>query len=277
MALDLSQVKNKLASMAPKPKFEKIDYSKIYWKPKVGKQVIRIVPSAFNENKWPFKEIFLHYNIGKGPIMALTNWNELDPIVEFANKLRKSSDKDDWTLATKLSPKLRIIIPVIVRGEEHLGVRLWEVGNTIYKQLLSIADDEDYGDYTDLTSGRDFTVEGTKDVMQGREYVKVALLIKPKISELSKDAAEVEKWLSEQPDIMSVYRKYDFETLKGMLQKYLEPESEEPVHSEDEVDEPKSDLPFDNEEKSIIKNTSVKNVSNTDKFDDLFPDEKGGN
>lgn len=273
MALDLSQVKNKLASMAPKPKFEKIDYSKIYWKPKVGKQVIRIVPSSFNENKWPFKEIFLHYNIGKGPIMALTNWNEIDPIVEFASKLRKSSDKDDWALANKLSPKLRIVIPVIVRGEENLGVRLWEVGNTIYKQLLSIADDEDYGDYTDLTSGRDFTVEGTKDLMQGREYVKVALLIKPKVSELSKDAAEVEKWLNEQPDIMGVYRKYDFETLKGMLQKYLEPEAEEPVHSgeaevetESEVETPKSDLPFDMPAK----------VSNTDKFDDLFPDEKGG-
>lgn len=268
MAIDLSQVRNKLAAMAPKQKYEKIDYSKIYWKPKVGKQVIRIVPSTFNENKWPFKEVYLHYNIGKGPIMALTNYNELDPIVEFANSLRKSKDKDDWTLASKLSPKQRVLIPVIVRGEENLGVRLWEVGSLIYKQLLSIADDEDYGDYTDLVSGRDFTVEGVKDTMQGREYVKVTLLIKPKTSELSKDSTEVEKWLSEQPDIMTVYKKYDFETLKDMLQKYLEPESEEPIHSETEgIDELKSDLPFDNEVKNHLP---IKNVSASDKFDDLF-------
>lgn len=276
MALDLTQVKNKLAQMQPKQKFEKIDYSKIYWKPKVGKQVIRIVPSAFNENKYSFKEIYLHYNIGKGPIMALTNWNEIDPIVEFANSLRKSSDKDDWQLANKLSPKQRIVVPVIVRGEEAQGVRLWEIGSTLYKQLLNIAGDEDYGDYTDLVSGRDFTVEGVKDLMQGREYVRVTLLIKPKESALSSKPEEVEKWLAEQPDIMTVYRKYDFETLKGMLQKFLEPEEtvEEVVH--EGVDEPKSDLPFDQEEKSMVKNAPVKNVESADKFDVLFQTE-GGN
>ena len=33
----------------------------------------------------------------------LTNWNEKDPIVEFAKNLRKSSDKEDWQLAKKLN------------------------------------------------------------------------------------------------------------------------------------------------------------------------------
>lgn len=270
MALDLSQVRNKLASMQPKQKFEKIDYSKIYWKPKVGKQVIRIVPSAHNENRFSFKEIYLHYGISKGPIMALSNWGEQDPIIDFVNSLRKSSDKDDWQLANKLAPKMRVIIPVIVRGEENLGVRLWDVGNTVYKQLLNIANDEDYGDYTDVESGRDFTVEGSKDVLMGREYVKIALLIKPKTSELSKDPVQVETWLAEQPDIMSVYRKYDYETLKSMLQKYLNPEAEvteEEVTDEEVVD----DMDLDN--KSVINNIP-ETVGEGNKFDDLFKKDK---
>lgn len=42
------------------------------------------------------------------------------------------------------------VAPIVVRGEEEKGVRLWEFGKEIYMQLLGIAEDEDYGDYTDI-------------------------------------------------------------------------------------------------------------------------------
>ncbi len=58
-----------------------------------------------------------------------------------------------------LDPKMRVFAPVIVRGEEEKGVRLWEFGKEIYMQLLGIAEDEDYGDFTDISEGRDFTVD----------------------------------------------------------------------------------------------------------------------
>ncbi len=45
---------------------------------------------------------------------------------------------------------MRVFAPVIVRGEEDKGVRMWEFGKEIYMQLLGIADDEDYGDPTGL-------------------------------------------------------------------------------------------------------------------------------
>ena len=51
-------------------KKEKIDYSKVYWKPKEeGKYQIRFVPSKFDSNN-PFKEVFVHYGFGKFPIFA---------------------------------------------------------------------------------------------------------------------------------------------------------------------------------------------------------------
>ena len=278
--MDLSLIKNKLAGLQQKPgqTYEKVDYTKIFWKPKVGTYQVRIVPSKFNKQN-PFKEVYFHYGFTKGPILALTNWGEKDPIVEFAKGLRKSSDKEDWQLAKKLDAKMRIFAPVIVRGEEHLGTRLWEFGKEIYQQLLGIAADEDYGDFTDIQDGRDFTVEATNGEVAGRSVVKCALRPKPKTTPISDDAALLQKLLDEQPDILTINRRYNFDDLKAILQKFLNPEEEtevdvipnaSPVASTDVQDEP-SDLPWDT---TPAKPYTLENVapkeSNGDKFDSLF-------
>lgn len=224
--MDLSFVKQKLADNANKgASREKVDYTKIFWKPKPGKYQIRIVPNKYRK-EWPLREIQMHYGFSKGPILALTNWNEEDPIVGFTKNLRKSSDKDDWTLANKISPKTRYFAPVLVRGEEHLGVRLWEVGKLVNDQLMGIASDEDYGDFTDITDGRDFTVEAVEDTVAGRKGIKCTLRIKPKTSPISEDSALVEKVLNEQPDILAINRKYTYDALKDVLQKWLAPDEE---------------------------------------------------
>ena len=147
--MDLALLKQKLGNLnAPQKSggktYEKIDYTKVFWKPQVGNHTIRIVPSKFNKQN-PFREVYFHYGFAKGPILALNNWGEADPIMEFAAKLRQSKDRDNWALAKKLDPKMRVFVPVIVRGEEHLGVRLWEFGKEVYKSLLGFAADEDYG------------------------------------------------------------------------------------------------------------------------------------
>ena len=163
--MDLSKIKNRLDNLnqSSKPKnTEKKDYTLIYWKPKAeGKFQIRFVPSKLNKDN-PFQEIFMHYGIGKFPIVALTNWGENDPVVEFSKKLRTSSDSENWRLAKQLDPKMRVFAPVIVRGEEEKGVRLFEFSKTLYMELLSVADDEDYGDFTDINQGFDFVVTATK-------------------------------------------------------------------------------------------------------------------
>ncbi|VDM09055.1 unnamed protein product, partial [Wuchereria bancrofti] len=233
--MDLSLIKQKLASSQSKGQkktYEKIDYTKIFWKPKPGKYQIRILPSKFDKSN-PFREVYLHYGFSKGPILSLENWNEKDPISEFSKNLHKSSDKEDWQLASKISPKLRYFVPVLVRGEEDKGARLWEFGKLIYEQLLGIASDEDYGDYTDVTDGRDFTVEAVEDTIAGRKGVKCNIRVKPKVSPISEDANLVKKVLEEQPDILGINKKYSFEELKDLLTKWLNPEedNDEPIAS----------------------------------------------
>jgi len=272
--MDLNAIKNKLSSLQSKgQKKEKVDYTKYLWKPKQeGKYQIRFVPSKFDKDN-PFKEVFIHYGYSKFPIYALTNWGEKDPIVEFAKQLRNTNDSENWKTAKKLDPKMRIFAPVIVRGEEDKGVRLWEFGKEIYMQLLGLAEDEDYGDYTDVNEGRDFTVEAYTGDIGGRQGLKCSVRVKPKTSELSKDAKSVELWLEEQPDILSIQKKYEFQELKQILQNWLNPEETEEIEVETEEETEEEIVKEEKPSKNYSLKSSAKKVSTADKFDALFDDE----
>ena len=187
-----------------------------------GKYQIRIVPSALNKEN-PFQEVFVHYGFSKFPIYALTNWGEKDPIVEFAKQLRNTSEKENWQLAKKLDPKMRVFAPVVVRGEEDKGVRLWGFGVTIYKALLALAQDEEVGDYTDVMNGWDLVVE----VAPGNPYPTTSVRIRPKQTPLSDNAAQVDLWLKNQPHPVEIHTQYDYEFIKKQLQNYLTPGSAE--------------------------------------------------
>ena len=280
--MDIKAIKQKLnALQSTGQKKEKVDYSKYLWKPKSeGKYQIRIVPSVLNKSN-PFQEVFVHYGFSKFPIYALTNWGEKDPIVEFAKSLRNTQEKENWQLAKKLDPKMRVFAPVVVRGEEEKGVRLWEFGKEIYMQLLGIAEDEDYGDFTDINEGRDFTVDVVTGDIGGRQGLKSSIRVKPKTTPLNTDTETIKMWLEEQPNILELQRKMDFDALKEILQNWLNPEEAEAEDVEEEEDieavaeedpllakakeEPKTNY--------SLKTKTAPKVSKADKFDALFDDE----
>jgi hypothetical protein len=249
----------------------------VFWKPQVGNYTIRIVPSKFNKQN-PFREVYFHYGFAKGPVLALNNFGEADPIMEFAAKLRQSKDRDNWALAKKLDPKMRVFVPVIVRGEEHLGVRLWEFGKEVYKSLLGFAADEDYGDFTDIQDGFDFKIDAVAAEVAGRKVVSCTLRPRPKSSPISEDANQVNKWLEEQPDIMTINRKREYNDIKELLAKWLNPDAEE----EQPVDTPaptaipanppttQSDWVNDNQVTEQERAAFTLNTSSSDKFDELF-------
>jgi len=293
--MNLNVIRKRLESLSnPKgsnsgEKREKIDWSKYIWKPKAeGKYIIRMVSSKFDKEN-PFKEVFLHYGYAKFPIYALTNWGEKDPIIEFT-KLLKSGEysKEKWQLANKLTPKMRIFVPIIVRGEEEKGVRLWEFGKEVYNQLLQLAEDPDYGDYTDVAEGRDFTLNAVKNVdLNGREGLKATLTIKPKTSVLSNDPEQAELWLEEQPDILELQKvyKYTFERLKEALEKTVNPNDGAPEEEENDEEETEKDTSISDPDdlvsepatKPTPKKSSYKapaGKSKGKKFDDLFKEEK---
>ena len=269
--MDLNKIKSRLANLnqASKPKTgEKKDYTLVYWKPKAeGKYQIRFVPSKLNKDN-PFQEIFMHYGVGKFPIVALTNWGEEDPIVDFTKKLRKSSESENWRLAKQLDPKMRVFAPVIVRGEEEKGVRLFEFSKTLYLELLSVADDEDYGDFTDVSEGFDFVVTATK--VQDRPGFQLGLRPKPKQTQLSEDASQVETWLEKQPVLLEERYKYTYDKLKEELQSFLT----EDVNTDDSIADSNDDSTTLKEEKKFSLSTQgAPKKEKSEEFDSLFEDD----
>ena len=273
--MDLNKIKSRLDNLnqASKPKqTEKKDYTLVYWKPKAeGKYQIRFVPSKINKDN-PFQEIFMHYGVGKYPIVALTNWGEDDPIVEFSKKLRKSSESENWRLAKQLDPKMRVFAPVIVRGEEDKGVRLFEFSKTIYMELLSIADDEDYGDFTDVAEGFDFVANASK--VQDRPGFALSLRPKPKQTPLSSDASQITTWLENQPILLEERYKYTYDKLKEELQNFISGGEEK---EDDIISEPASgfedDLPAKEEKKFTLSTQGTPKKAKSEEFDSLFEDD----
>jgi hypothetical protein len=259
--MNVNKIKEKLAELNKGNSSEdKVDFSKVMWKPEMGKSNIRIVPSFFNP-EYPFKEIKFHYKIGKYPIPSLSNFGKQDPVEELVAQLKTTSERENWVLAGTITPRARIFAPVIVRGEEEMGVRLWGFGVTIYKALLALAEDEDIGDFTDVNSGYDMVVEKSP----GSPYPETTVRIKPKEKPLAEDSTTVETWLSTQPDPLGVFTQYDYEFIKKQLGEFLG-ELEQPAeNTETSVESTKTEttaIP----EVAIIK----EQTKGTSKFDTLF-------
>ena len=271
--MNLDHIKAKLAGLNNNGNDrEKIDFDKIFWKPTNGKHNVRIVPSVYDPS-FPFKELKFHYGIGKFPIIALSNFGKQDPIEEFVKELRKTSDKENWSLSGKISPKTRIFAPVIVRGEEEKGVRLWSFGTNIYKALLALAEDEDIGDYTDVMNGYDMVVEQTP----GNPYPTTTVRIKPKTTALSADNAKVDLWLKEQPNPTDSFTQFDYEYIKKQLQAYLNPGEEVtqapavPTESSEPAAAADLEATLGSHKTDFTLETAAAGKQNTvSKFDDLF-------
>ena len=265
--MDLSMLKQKLDTLQSKPQGgQKTDYSTIFWRPTVGKQQIRIVPSAYDSSN-PFTELKFYYGITNKVMISPLNFGEKDPIALFAGKLREGEyNKENYVLAKKLDAKNRIFVPVVVRGEEDKGVRLWQFGKQVYEELLALAVDDEIGDYTDIVNGRDITVETVGPESTGTPYNKSSVRVRLKTSPLSEDASLVEKWTSEQPNPTDgLFKRYSFDDMKSALEKWLSPEddSEEVVESVSTPATPSSNFSLD---------TSKAKQNKVDEFDSLFDD-----
>ena len=209
--MDLNEMKNRLSAMQSKQSGKGGGEKKsVFWKPSVGKQIVRVVPSKYNK-KNPFTEMYFHYGIGKNTMVSPINWGEKDPIVEFAKQLRTTSDKENWRLAKKLDPKMRIFVPVVVRGEEAEGVKLWQFGKELYMDFLNLADNEDVGDFTDVMSGRDITLTTVGPEVTGTNYNKTTIMPKVKETQLADSKASIEALLENQPNPMELFKKYSYD------------------------------------------------------------------
>lgn len=268
---------NKLQSKNSSGGYEKIDYTTIFWKPKLGKQVVRILPRKSNKD-FPFSEVTFHqYNIFKKNVFSLENFGEKDPVVQLVRELYDENTESSKELARKLKPRTKYFAQVLVRGEEGLGARLWEFNKTTYEKLLSIMADDDFGDVSDVTEGTDLTVEGYNDVIKigKRDVNYIAVNVTPKrlTSPISEDAQLVQKVLEVQKEITEIYKKFGYDEIKKMLHDYINPQEQPTEEVVEAKKESSDDTPFDGPYKAATEYTEAPKTSVASKFDDLFGEE----
>ena len=267
--MDLNLIKKKLDNLNQSKKSSG-GGKNLFWKPSVGKQVVRVVPNKYNKSI-PFTEMFFYYGIGERVMASPQNWKEKDPIREFTKQLRSSNDKENWRLAKKLDAKTRIFAPVIVRGEESEGVKLWQFGKEVYQEFLNMAADEEIGDYTDIAQGRDIKLTTVGPEVTGTPYNKTSIGPSLKTSPISSDENVVKDILENQPAPMKIFKRYTFDEVKAALQSWLTPEDE---GKEGEIiSEPAVEFDGDTKNSNYSLDTSAKK-SKSEQFDDLFDDKK---
>ena len=189
------------------------------WKPTVGKHQIRLVPYKFNKDI-PFIELYFHYNINNKSYLSPASFGRPDPIVEFAEKLKRMGGKDDYREAKKMEPKLRTFVPVIVRGQESEGVKFWGFGKTVYQELLGYFADPDYGDLSDPINGRDIVVDYAA-AEGGASYPTTTIRVKPTTTKLHENDSKISELIGNEKEITTIYSELSYDELKKILENWL--------------------------------------------------------
>ena len=221
MAIDLAAIRKKLNQISGQN-----SRKNVMWRPEEGSETtVRLIAYPDNDGQ-PFKELMFYYNIGNNPgLLAPYQFGKADPIQELITKLRDEGSKESYELAKKLYPKMRCYAPVIVRGEEDKGVRLWAFGKQVYQTLLNYMLDEDYGDITDPSEGRDVRITCTKT--PGKMWATTDVRPRGKDSPLSEDTSKSKNWLDNIPDVNDMFELKSYEELERIINEWLSGDDEE--------------------------------------------------
>ena len=223
MALNLDKMRDKLNTLTGKADSSK----RVFWKPQDGESNIRIVPTPDGD---PFKEFFFHYNVAQGGFLCPKhNFGDDCPVCNFANKLWNEGTDESKKMAKDLFKKQRFFSPVLVRGEESEGVRIWGYGKMAYEKLLTIVLDPDYGDVTDPETGNDLKIMYGKQ--PGASFPRTDIRPRPRKSVLCDDAVGGDERCAELletiPSFDTLFERKTTEEVAGLLDAFLDGDSQD--------------------------------------------------
>ena len=215
MGIDLAKMKAKRDALENRG-----NGKSAFWRPEDGEQTIRLLPTSDGD---PFKEFWFHYNLGKNPgfLSPKKNFGEDDPLNDFIRKLYNEGTDESVKMAKNLNARQRFFSPVIVRGQEEEGVKLWGYGKTAYKELLNLVLNPEYGDITDVDQGTDLVINYGKPA--GAQFPQTTITPRRKPSPLSESSDTTAGMLDSIPSFDEVFesaRKTPSE-IRQMLDEFL--------------------------------------------------------
>jgi len=214
MGIDMNKMREKLTTLQSSSERR----SDKFWRPEDGETTIRILPPPDGD---PFKEFWFHYNVGKNPgfLSPKKNFGEDDPLDSFIRQLYKEGSEDSVKMAKNLSARQRFFAPVVVRGEEDKGVRLWGFGKMAYKELLNLVLNPDYGDITDPSEGTDLVINYGKP--PGAQFPQTNITPRRRASELAETSEQAAAWLDSIPDTATLFDRKTPQEVQEMLDEFL--------------------------------------------------------
>lgn len=220
MAIDFNKMKQKLNALQGNGDGNSTQNT--FWKPQEGDQSIRIVCP---EDGDPFKQYYFHYGVGKNPgFLCPKKMHGKDcPVCNFAwstyNDAKAAGDTETLKFCKTLFAKERFFSPVVVRGEEDQGIRLWGYGKTAYGELIGLVTNPDYGDITDVDGGTDLTINYGKPA--GAQFPVTKITPRRRPSALAEDSSEVSRILDTMPSFTENFNSKTTEEIETMLADFL--------------------------------------------------------
>src|SRR5882672_1051125 len=249
------------------------------FKPREGKNKIRILPPTWPEANHHGFEIFVNYGIGidEGQYLSLSAMkNEPDPLAEARKQAERQGDKK---LADSLRPTKRVMFFLIDRMAEDEGVQLWAAPWTVDKSFASLAIDEESGAVTMVDhpeEGHDITYykEGTG---LATKYPAERMRISRESCPLSEDQSQADEWLEQitsqsLPEVLNFYD-YDHiaEAFDGQVRNDKGPKSKGKSEDDDEPVKPKSTGP-----KTRLAKVEVEDEETDEETGEVTPKKSNG-
>lgn len=223
-----------------------IDTSNRFWKPKLGRNRIRVLP-AWDARGLFFFESVLHYGfVHEGDKRAFPCLrkaaNGFCPTCQLIGKHANDSDPDVEKIIRALAPKSRYLMNILDRGANQPTVQIFTAPFSVAKELIAVFNDEDFGDITDPEEGHDVTVEKDGAGLGTRYTVRVS----PKVTAINLEDWEANLFNLEReayreiptPKKMAAILRDNFQDaldMSGITGK--PPKGEEPIEDEDDDEE----------------------------------------
>lgn len=219
MAIDLEAIRKKVQQLQGGRRSSRVQFWKVG--PRTEAYKVRALPwpAEVLKDGQPFVERWFYY-IGDNPgILAPFQFGKEDPISDLRKKLYDSGDPSDREIAKKLRPKMRCYLPVLERGKEADGIKVWSFGKIVYQRLLNFFLKEDIGDWMDPKTG--FDIEVTISRQDGKLFNDTAVDLARRESRLADTDDEIAALVEAVPNINDMYRERSTEEIEKILSDWL--------------------------------------------------------
>ena len=173
-----------------------------FYSPKLGENTIRILPET-GDMEFFFQPVGRHFFPDKRVVYCPGFTSEKDlpcPVCEIVRELHQIGDKQSKKLASSLGLRRAWWMNVINRDNEDAGPLVFTPGVMVFNSIISLINDPDFGDITDIDDGADIIINrdgtgiDTSYEVHGRR----------KETTLTDDDELLEEWLDKAKDLSYV-------------------------------------------------------------------------